>query len=79
MPSEYALEPPICVICVADSPVCNEAFIFPIQFDLLLLCRVKGCISIFFDFIVDAVDGMMWNPDKSASYYCLHRYIDLYF
>jgi hypothetical protein len=25
------LEPPICVICVADSPVCNEAFIFPIQ------------------------------------------------
>jgi hypothetical protein len=31
MPSEYALEPPICVICVADSPVCNEAFIFPIQ------------------------------------------------
>ncbi len=31
MPSEYALEPPICVICVAGSPVCNEAFIFPIQ------------------------------------------------
>lgn len=42
--------------------------------DLILLCRVKGCISIFF-----AVDGKMWNSDKSASCYCLYRYIDLYF
>lgn len=28
---------------------------------------------------MDAVDGKMWNSDKSASCYCLYRYIDLYF
>lgn len=28
---------------------------------------------------MDAVDGMMQNPDKSASYYSLYRYIDLCF
>lgn len=66
MPSEYALEPPICVICVADSLYAMRHLYFQFSwFDLTLLCKR---VHLYFFWLHH---GCSWWNDAESRQKCI--------